>query len=179
MTFQRPQLLPMLPSREHQGEHPNSHDAEAIDACSENLFTVRSRFVLVQIEKELVKGETERDHRSRCSNPGHQRPLIGKECAIPGQLHLIGWRGCVDRARFLHVYTQSPSSVACRTWLPFVGRRIAPYDACFTPGGFQEPSRIDGLLSLGQYIRSMRMNFPAGAGSQLASFSGPGDWCWM
>jgi hypothetical protein len=38
---------------------------------------------------------------------------------------------------------------------------------------------IDGLLSSGQYIRNMRMNLPAGAGSQFASLSAPGESFWM
>jgi hypothetical protein len=37
---------------------------------------------------------------------------------------------------------------------------------------------IDGSLSSGQYMRSIRMNFPAGAGSQLASRFGPGESFW-
>src|SRR5262245_58540254 len=41
------------------------------------------------------------------------------------------------------------------------------------------PSRMEGSLSFGQYIRSIRMNLPAGAGSQLLSFSGPGLSFWM
>src|SRR5262249_28968462 len=49
----------------------------------------------------------------------------------------------------------------------------------FTGGIVHVPSRIDGLVSFGQYIRSMRMNLPAGAGSQLLSFSGPGLSFWM
>jgi hypothetical protein len=44
-----------------------------------------------------------------------------------------------------------------------------------TGGTDHVPSMIDGLLSLGQYMRSMRMNLPAGAGSQSA----PGDLFWM
>jgi hypothetical protein len=46
---------------------------------------------------------------------------------------------------------------------------------CFTGGTVHEPSRIDGRSSLGQYIRSIRMNFPAGAGSQFDFRSAPGE----
>ncbi len=34
---------------------------------------------------------------------------------------------------------------------------------------------IDGALSPGQYIRMVKWNSPAGAGSQLASLSLPGE----
>jgi len=47
-----------------------------------------------------------------------------------------------------------------------------------TPGGFQEPFRIEGDSSFGQYIRNIGMNAPFGAGSQLASLSEPGDTFW-
>src|SRR5690606_27136717 len=56
---------------------------------------------------------------------------------------------------------------------------LAPQDASATGGICQLPFRIDGDFSSGQYMRSIRMKSPAGAGSQLASFSGPGDSCWM
>jgi hypothetical protein len=44
----------------------------------------------------------------------------------------------------------------------------------FAPGIVHVPSKIDGGLSLGQYIRSIRMNLSLGAGSQLDSLSVPG-----
>jgi len=48
------------------------------------------------------------------------------------------------------------------------------------PGGFQLPSRIDGALSVGQYIRMVMLKLPlAGAGSQLASRSFPGESRWI
>jgi hypothetical protein len=47
-----------------------------------------------------------------------------------------------------------------------------------TCGIFQLPFRIDGDVSFGQYIRSIGMNSPFGAGSQLASLSAPGDSFW-
>src|SRR6185437_6185667 len=51
---------------------------------------------------------------------------------------------------------------------------------CFsTAGGFHEPSRIEGGLSLGQYMRNIRMNLPVGAGSQFDSLFAPGDAFWM
>src|SRR5262249_28612448 len=49
----------------------------------------------------------------------------------------------------------------------------------FTADGLHVPSRIDGSLSFGQYIRNIRMNLPAGAGSQLLSLSDPGLSFWM
>src|SRR5262249_42879791 len=52
--------------------------------------------------------------------------------------------------------------------------------ATFLTGGIVHvPSRIDGSLSCGQYIRNIRMNLPAGAGSQLLSLSDPGLSFWM
>lgn len=47
-----------------------------------------------------------------------------------------------------------------------------------TRGGVQVPSRIDGLFSFGQYMRSIGRNAPFGAGSQLFSLSLPGDSFW-
>src|SRR5262249_26229999 len=57
-------------------------------------------------------------------------------------------------------------------------RGLGYFSSFFTAGGFQVPSRIDGSFSFGQYIRSVRMNGPLGAGSQLASLSVPGDSFW-
>ncbi len=47
-----------------------------------------------------------------------------------------------------------------------------------TAGIFQVPSKIEGAVSFGQYILSIRMNSPFGAGSQLACLSAPGDAFW-
>jgi hypothetical protein len=47
--------------------------------------------------------------------------------------------------------------------------------ALITAEIFHDPLMIDGLFSLGQYNRSIRMKSPGGAGSQFASFSFPGD----
>jgi len=47
-----------------------------------------------------------------------------------------------------------------------------------TDGGFHDLSRIDGACSFGQYIRSIGIKSPCGAGSQLASLSLPGESCW-
>src|SRR4051794_4884153 len=55
--------------------------------------------------------------------------------------------------------------------------RPRPHVTFVTAGIGHVPSRIDGSPSLGQYIRSIRMNSPAGAGSQFASFSAPGEAC--
>src|SRR5215510_11387248 len=49
----------------------------------------------------------------------------------------------------------------------------------FTAGIVHDPSMIEGLLSLGQYIRSIKMNFPGGAGSQLDSLAAPGESFWI
>ena len=38
---------------------------------------------------------------------------------------------------------------------------------------------IDGSFSFGQYSRIIRTKLPAGAGSQFASLSLPGDSFWM
>src|SRR5262249_30918353 len=49
----------------------------------------------------------------------------------------------------------------------------------FLTGGIvHEPLMMDGLVSLGQYMRNIRMNLPAGAGSQLDSLSDPGESFW-
>jgi len=45
----------------------------------------------------------------------------------------------------------------------------------FTPGGTQLPSMMEFGLSLGQYIRNVRLKSPSGAGSQFASLSMPGE----
>jgi hypothetical protein len=47
-----------------------------------------------------------------------------------------------------------------------------------TCGTFQLPSMIEGAVSLGQYIRSIRIKSPLGAGSQFGSLSAPGDSFW-
>jgi hypothetical protein len=47
-----------------------------------------------------------------------------------------------------------------------------------TCGTFQLPSMIEGGVSFGQYIRSIKTKSPFGAGSQLASLSAPGDSFW-
>ena len=51
--------------------------------------------------------------------------------------------------------------------------------AILTAGTLHVPLIIVGSVSFGQYIRSIRMNLPAGAGSQLLSLSGPGLSFWM
>ena len=58
------------------------------------------------------------------------------------------------------------------------GSRPCHGETRFTPGGAHDPSTIDGALVFGQYIRSVRLNSPlAGAGSQFASRSLPGESC--
>jgi hypothetical protein len=63
-----------------------------------------------------------------------------------------------------------PPQRKLRTW-PAVSGHL------FTAGAVHVPSRIDGSLSFGQYMHSIR-NLPAGAGSQLLSFSDPGLSFW-
>src|SRR3954449_12435628 len=48
----------------------------------------------------------------------------------------------------------------------------------WTQGGAQLPLRIDGEVAFGQYMRSIGMKSPRGAGSQLLSLSAPGDSAW-
>lgn len=54
-------------------------------------------------------------------------------------------------------------------------RRHNNYFTFSTAGGVQVPLRIEGSFSFGQYMRSIAMKSPFGAGSQLASLSAPGD----
>ena len=49
----------------------------------------------------------------------------------------------------------------------------------FAGGGDQLPSMIEGDFAFGQYNRIIRMNLPAGAGSQFDSLSAPGESFWM
>src|SRR5579871_2072630 len=66
------------------------------------------------------------------------------------------------------------------TSLPRLRRpsRADPQPTFVAAGGFQLPSMIEGGVSSGQYMRSIRRNLPAGAGSQFDSLSAPGDWFW-
>jgi len=57
-------------------------------------------------------------------------------------------------------------------------REIGDQSTLTTGGGVHVRSRIDGLFSLGQYMRSIGRRTPSGAGSQLASLSLPGDSPW-
>ncbi len=51
-----------------------------------------------------------------------------------------------------------------------------PHCTFVTAGGFHDPSMIDGAVSFGQYMRSVRLNGPdGGAGSQFDSLSAPGE----
>lgn len=59
------------------------------------------------------------------------------------------------------------------------GSGSAAYSATLTGGIVQVVSMIEGGVSSGQYIRSMRMNLSFGAGSQFDSFSAPGLACWI
>jgi hypothetical protein len=54
------------------------------------------------------------------------------------------------------------------------------YDHTFLTGGIVHvPSMIEGAFSSGQYMRSIRINLPAGDGSQFDSLSVPGESFWM
>ena len=62
-------------------------------------------------------------------------------------------------------------------WSAYCSARApTPTDSTLTAErGVQEPSMIEGSFSFGQYMRSIKMNLPAGAGSQFASLSVPGE----
>jgi hypothetical protein len=47
-----------------------------------------------------------------------------------------------------------------------------------TGGGFHVPLRIEEAFCLGQYMRSIAMKSPFGAGNQFASLSAPGVSFW-
>src|SRR5215472_13309023 len=61
-----------------------------------------------------------------------------------------------------------------------IGSRVLgsppPYVRFWIAGAFQVPSSASHC---GQYKRRIKKNGPPGAGSQLDSFSGPGDSFWM
>lgn len=66
-----------------------------------------------------------------------------------------------------------PKDLQCR-------RAIQDNQIAFLAAGIVHvPLMIDGSVSVGQYIRSIRMNSPAGAGSQFDSLSLPGESFWM
>ena len=93
-----------------------------------------------------------------------------------------GSLGSTSNSRSCHRTERRNCAPAPRCFKPL---QLAPaeakrgYDASFTSGTFHVPSRIDGGFSFAQYIRIMRTNVSAGAGSQFDSFSLPGDSCWM
>jgi hypothetical protein len=115
------------------------------------------------------------------------------------QIHCVSVGGSSSRVRILHqdcarlertrvhAFSTRAAPNALLFVLPFASPNannsastIDQVDArCFTGGMVHEPSRIDGPFSLGQYIRNIRMNFPAGAGSQFDSKSAPGESFWM
>ena len=73
-------------------------------------------------------------------------------------------------------------ALACR-WRsrPQHHKRIFSVQADYafsTGGGVHVPLRIEGAFFLGQYIRSMAMKSPFGAGNQFDSLSAPGDSFW-
>jgi hypothetical protein len=75
--------------------------------------------------------------------------------------------------------TRSPSVVAAANDQSGHCGLAANQPTFFTGGIFHEPSMIEGSFWLGQYRRIIRMNLPAGAGSQFDSLSAPGVSFWM
>ena len=67
----------------------------------------------------------------------------------------------------------------CATLLPGIRPRSNHHSTRFTPGSFRLPSKIKGGLSFGQYMRSIGMKSPLGAGSQFESLSAPGSAVWL
>ena len=64
-------------------------------------------------------------------------------------------------------------------FVPIADIRAKGHATFLTGGIFQDPLRIEGLFSFGQYIRNIRINLPSGAGSQFDSLSVPGESSWM
>src|SRR5215475_12838502 len=87
--------------------------------------------------------------------------------------------------RLLPPAPQIRGQVACSTPQQRIARRDGRamrsnvYEASLTSAGFHVPSRMDGGFSLGQYNRIISTKASAGAGSQLASLSLPGESFWM
>jgi TolB-like protein/Tfp pilus assembly protein PilF len=73
---------------------------------------------------------------------------------------------------FILRYRDDPRFAAfCRK----VGLLVPHLTTLVTGGGVQLPSRIEGRLSFGQYMRKVRLNAPSGAGNQFDSRSFPGE----
>jgi ATP-dependent DNA ligase len=81
----------------------------------------------------------------------------------------LGFEGIVSK----HIGSRYVSG-RTRAWLK-TKNHPNPQATFFTSGTVHVPSMIEGGSSCGQYIRNISLNLPAGAGSQFASFSGPGD----
>ncbi len=75
-------------------------------------------------------------------------------------------------ARLLGVWATEPACFE-RVGSCLVGEGSGQLTA-FTAGIFHVPLMMEGLLVFAQYMRSMRMNLPLGAGSQFDSFATPG-----
>jgi hypothetical protein len=81
--------------------------------------------------------------------------------------------------RLIYTWVKSSATAAARPCIP-QARSVPAADHTFFTGGIVHvPSMIEGALSSGQYMRSIRMNFPAGAGSQFDSLSAPGESFWI
>jgi hypothetical protein len=93
-------------------------------------------------------------------------------CRLPSRAA----RQLADQSTTLWVESSSTDDSRLRGARPKGDIERARADYAFsTGGGVHVPLRIEGLPSLGQYMRSIAMKSPFGAGSQFASWSLPGD----
>jgi integrase len=94
--------------------------------------------------------------------------------AIDDYLRATGkwWRSSVHRPQRTEPQSDDPAVHNC-------GLMHRGDHALLTDGIVHVPSRIDGAFSFGQYMRSIRINLPVGAGSQFDSLSAPGESFWM
>ena len=93
----------------------------------------------------------------------------------------MSYRPCVQKMSF--TVTPNVFAICLNASARFVARealagyrRLPLNQLTFLTGGIShEPLTIEGSFSFGQYMRSIRMNLPDGAGSQLDSLSEPGE----
>jgi hypothetical protein len=106
-----------------------------------------------------------------------RRPDGGRIAAVPCRRTIISELRRPDRADRTFACAFDPEATG--TVDPGSQSALAGGQPTFFTGGiFHEPSRIVGLVSLGQYRRNINWNLPAGAGNQFDSLSGPGDSFW-